>query len=122
MSKSPHRKLVRHCEKPGTPYESTSSSYGRLPLLTNNHWRGVLSRAADRALKRHGFALAASVYMPEHVHVLVWPRRGEYHIDRLLRAIKRPDSSRTKPEGQASQVTCFRNRPRSSRLRCGGET
>jgi putative transposase len=34
--------------------------------------------------------------MPEHVHLLVWPMEVDYHIDRLLRAIKRPYSFRIK--------------------------
>jgi putative transposase len=96
MRKASHRKRVHHYEEPGTLHELTFSCYRRLPLLTNDRWRGMLTEAVDRALKRHGFALVAFVYMPEHVHLLVWPRQGEYHIDRLLRAIKRPYSFRIK--------------------------
>ena len=96
MRKTPHRKRVRHYEEPGTLHELTFSCYRRLPLLRNDFWRGMLSEAVDRALEGHGFALVAFVYMPEHVHLLVWPRGGEYHIDRLLRAIKRPHSFRIK--------------------------
>jgi putative transposase len=56
----------------------------------------MLSEAVDRALNRHRFCLVAFVYMPEHVHLLVWPMEVQYHIDRLLRAIKRPYSFRIK--------------------------
>ena len=33
----------------------------------------------------------------EHVHLLVCPTEPEYHVDQLLRAIKRPYSFRIKP-------------------------
>jgi putative transposase len=56
----------------------------------------MLSDAVDRALARHRFRLVAFVYMPEHVHLLVWPTEADYRIDRLLRAIKRPYSFRIK--------------------------
>ncbi len=52
--------------------------------MTNDHWRGMLSQAVDRALQRRGLALAAFVCIPEHAHLLVWPSGGEYHIHRLL--------------------------------------
>ena len=96
MKKEPCRKRVRHYEEPGTLHELTFSCYHGLPLLTNDRWRGMLSEAIDRALARHHFRLAAFVYMPEHVHLLVWPINVDYHIDRLLRAIKRPYSFRIK--------------------------
>jgi len=67
-----------------------------MPLLTNDAWRGMLSVSIDRAMDRHGFQLAAFVYMPEHVHLVVYPTVPDYRIDRLLWAIKRPYSFRIK--------------------------
>jgi putative transposase len=40
--------------------------------------------------------LAAFVYMPEHVHLLVFPLPGASGVDALLKAIKRPYSYRIK--------------------------
>jgi putative transposase len=91
-----HRKLVRHYHEPGHSHELTFSCYQRRPLLTNELWRGMLSEAIDHALERHGYQLAAFVYMPEHVHLLVFPGHTASKIDGLLRAIKRPFSSRIK--------------------------
>lgn len=44
----------------------------------------------------HAFDLMAFVYMPEHVHLLVFPRVPSARIDRLPYAIKRPFSFRIK--------------------------
>jgi len=67
-----------------------------MPLLTNELWRGKLSESIDRAISRHGYRLAAFVYMPEHVHLLVCPCQDAAGIAQLLRAIKRPYSYRIK--------------------------
>jgi putative transposase len=56
----------------------------------------MLSEAIDRANERHGFHLTAFVFMPEHVHLLVYPDSGAPKIEQLLRAIKRPFSYRIK--------------------------
>jgi len=69
----PHRKRVRHYDEPGHFHELTFSCYRRMPLLTNNTWRGMLSHSIDRAVTGQGYRLAAFVYMPEHVHMIVYP-------------------------------------------------
>jgi hypothetical protein len=71
-----HRKLVKHYEDPGHVRELTFSCYRRMPLLTNDTWREMLSRAIDRAGERHQWRLAAFVFMPEHVHLLSFPEVG----------------------------------------------
>ena len=68
-----HRKRVRHYDEPGDCHELTFSCYRRLPLLTNDGWREMLSRSIDRAMLGHRYRLVAFVYMPEHVHLLVCP-------------------------------------------------
>ena len=45
--------------------------------------------AIDRARHKHAFDLWAYVIMPEHVHLLVWPREAGYSISHLLTSIKR---------------------------------
>jgi len=67
-----------------------------MPLLTNDLWRGKLSESIDRAITKHGYRLAAFVYMPEHVHLLVYPWEDAAGIAQPLRAIKRPYSYRIK--------------------------
>jgi putative transposase len=92
----PHRKQVRHYHDPGHCHELTCSCYHQLPLLTNHPWRGLLSEAIDRANERHDYHLAAFVYMPEHIHLLVFPGQNASRIDDLLKAFKRPFSFRIK--------------------------
>jgi len=91
-----HRKLVKHYEDPVHVRELTFSCYRRMPLLTNDTWREMLSRAIDRAGERHQWRLAAFVFMPEHVHLLWFPEVGASGIEHLLKAIKRPYSYRIK--------------------------
>ena len=67
-----------------------------MPLLTNDLWREMLSRSIDSANDLHGYRLLAFVYMPEHVHLVVWPTENASKIDKLLWAIKRPFSFRIK--------------------------
>ncbi len=93
-----HRKRVRHYHEPGDCHELTFSCYRRMPLLTNDVWRKMLSVSVDRAVARHRFQTIALVYMPEHVHLLVCPPASatKQDVDRLLYAIKRPFSYRIK--------------------------
>jgi putative transposase len=90
------RKRVIHFDEPGHCHELTFSCYQRMPLLTNDTWREMLSRSIERAAKRHCYRLVAFVFMPEHVHLLVFPLPDASKIDALLRAIKRPYSFRIK--------------------------
>lgn len=89
-----HRKRVRHYHEPGQVHELTFSCFQRRPWLTNDIWRQMLSTSIERAIERHRFRLIAYVYMPEHVHLLVFPMSGGCRIDGLLKAIKQPFSNR----------------------------
>ena len=68
-----YRKRVKHFHEPGDLHELTFSCYHRIPLLTNDTWRKLLSESIDVAGEKHRFRLLAFVYMPEHVHLLVHP-------------------------------------------------
>ena len=74
----------------------TFSCYQRRPLLQSDTWKAWLGESIERATGRHEFALVAFVFMPEHVHLLVYPRSDDARISRLLYAIKRPFSFRVK--------------------------
>ncbi len=91
-----HRKRIRHYHEPGHVHELTFSCYCRWPLLTNDLWREMLARSIDRAMERHGYGLVAFMFMPEHVHLMVYPIAEAGTIDALLRAVKRPFSYRIK--------------------------
>ncbi len=91
-----HRKRVRHFDKRGEIHELTFSCYQRRQLLENDWRREQLSQAIDRAMRNHHWRLTAFVYMPEHVHLLVYPVAKDPKIKDLLFAIKRPFSFRVK--------------------------
>jgi putative transposase len=67
-----------------------------MPLLKNETWCTMLGHSVSQAMRHHDFGLAAFVFMPEHVHLLVFPRGPDPRIDLLLKAIKRPFSWRIK--------------------------
>ena len=80
----------------------TFSCYHQKPLLTDDGRLGMLAESVERAIRGHDFRLVAFVFMPEHVHLLVYPTIPEPRLDLLLKAIKRPFSFRVK---QAFQET-----------------
>jgi putative transposase len=91
---SPHRKTIRHFHQPGDVHELTFSCYRRLSILINNAWRAKLSSAIDQACQSVGCHLAAFVYMPEHVHLLVWGIQAKEDVSRLLEQLTVLDRGR----------------------------
>ncbi|MEO1495672.1 MAG: transposase [Planctomycetota bacterium] len=100
---SPHRKRVRHFDATPEPHELTFSCYRRFPLLDDESRRQLLSRSLDAATEGTGWRLAAFVFMPEHIHLLVFPVTPAASVARLLFAIKRPFSYRVKQSLAAEQ-------------------
>jgi len=96
LGDQPHRKRVKHYHEPGDFHELTFSCYRRMPLLTNDDWRRRLSRCVDASCEEASFDLVAFVYMPEHVHLLVYPRLPEPDIGRFLARLKQPFSKEIK--------------------------
>jgi putative transposase len=88
-----HRKRVKHYHRPGDFHELTFSCYHRMPLLTNDDWRRRLARRIDTAGSEYSCELVAFVFMPEHIHLLVYPTLPEPELNRYLAAIKQPFSA-----------------------------
>jgi len=65
-------------------------------LLTDSRFCILLSQSIDRAISMQSYELIAFVFMPEHVHLLVFPISRDASISNLLYAIKRPFSFRVK--------------------------
>src|SRR3954451_12060306 len=89
-------KTVRRGHEPGDCHELTFGCYRRLPLLADDERRRMLAQSLDRALRGHEFRLIAFVFMPEHVHLLVYPTDSTPRLDLFLKAIKRPFAYRMK--------------------------
>ncbi len=54
----------------------------------------MFAESVQTALDKHRFRLLAYVFMPEHVHLLVWPEQATAKVSPLLKAIKQPFSNR----------------------------
>jgi putative transposase len=67
-----------------------------MPLLTNDDWRKRLARSIDAANAETGMQLVAFVFMPEHVHLLVYPQGSQASIARYLARLKQPFSKSIK--------------------------
>lgn len=90
----PHRKLVKHRHRTGDLHELAFSCYRRRPLLTNDTWRHWLADSLSAAGQRCQVRLAAFVFMPEHLHLLVWFDEPGPPIRQYLSAIKQPFARR----------------------------
>src|SRR2546423_15624503 len=88
------RKRVRHFDLPGDAHFLTFSCFRRLPLLSKNRTQKWLVEAIADARTKHGFDLWACVVMPEHVHLLIYPRADNCKIAAMLADIKRPIAQR----------------------------
>jgi putative transposase len=76
----PHRKRNKKYNTEGHAHFLTCSCYQRMPLLTNDAWRVWLAEAIRDACDKHAVAVWAYVFMPEHIHLLLKPRRAFYDI------------------------------------------
>jgi putative transposase len=86
----PYRKTVKSFNIAGHAHELTFSCFRRLPLLGKDRSRQWFVEAMDRGRLRLDFALWAYVIIPEHVHVLLWPRQPAYEIRLIRTALKVP--------------------------------
>ena len=83
----PHRRS-RH--ELGQAHELTFSCYRRFPFLKAERTCGWLAEAIEEARRKWSFSLWAYVFMPDHVHLLVKPERGDAQMSEILKAIKSP--------------------------------
>lgn len=91
---APHRKRNKKFNLEGHAHFLTCSCYQRLPLLTNNLWRQWLADSIRQACDQHDVALWAYVFMPEHIHLLLKPRRAKYKLSEFEHDFKLSSSRR----------------------------
>jgi putative transposase len=85
-----YRKSCRRFNVPGHTHFLTFSCFGRQAFLMRERAREWLLDALRRALLLHDFSVWAWVFMPEHAHLLVHPRRESYSISAFLKSVKQP--------------------------------
>ena len=90
MTDSPFRKTRRAYNLPNHAHLLTYSCRRRAPYLNSDLVRGWVVESMKRTREHLDVALIAYVVMPEHVHLLLFPRRPDYEMRRVLAALKRP--------------------------------
>ena len=83
----PHR---RNYNDPGQAHELTFSCYHGFQFLKADRACRWLADSLAQARARLEFDLWAYVFMPEHAHLVVQPRRDDYDISVIRQAIKEP--------------------------------
>lgn len=61
-----------------------------MQLLSKDRTRLWFVEALDKARIKHEFDLWAWVIMPEHIHLLIYPRNPLYTTSKILASIKKP--------------------------------
>ncbi len=84
------RKLRRASDMSGHAHELTVSCFQRFQFLSKDRTREWFVEALSNARCELEFDLWAYVIMPEHVHVLVYPRGNDTLAGRIRGAIKEP--------------------------------
>ena len=95
MRERPDRPQVKYktCCRFNEPWEAhalTFSCFKRRPFLNKDRSRFWFRDALCAARETHAFDIWAYVIMPEHAHLLIFPRREKYSISDILQDIKRP--------------------------------
>ena len=88
MESQKKRKTCRRYNDPGHADFLTFSCFRRQPFLLSDRVRHWFIDAIELARQRHQLHLWAYVIMPEHVHLLIYPRADVYSISRILSTLK----------------------------------
>jgi len=89
-------KTCRRYNDPGDAHALTFSCFHGRKFLAKQRSCRWLIESLHSARERLSFHVWAYVVMPEHCHVLVFPRQQDYSISRILEAIKLPVTRRAK--------------------------
>ena len=84
------RKTCKRYDIPGDAHELTFSCYKNQSFLLEKRTCIWLAEAIETARVKHDFHLWAWVFMPGHVHLLIYPTKERYSISVILQSIKQP--------------------------------
>ena len=88
MNPPPHRKLVKRSNDIGHAHFITFSCWQRQKFLNSDRARGWFIESLNKSLEKHDIGCWAYVIMPEHVHLLVYPRQVKYNISKWQASLK----------------------------------
>jgi putative transposase len=80
----------RAMNEPGHAHGLTFTCYRRYPFFAKERPCGWLMEAIAEARQSLDLDLWAYVFMPDHVHLILRPRRASYDISAILKAVKAP--------------------------------
>lgn len=80
----------RSFNEPGHAHELTFHCFHGHAFLARERTCRWLAESLERARRDLEFDLWAYVFMPNHVHAIIFPRRADYAIASILKAIKEP--------------------------------
>ncbi len=89
-------KTVKHYNAKGQLRELTFSCYKMPPLLSRDRACEWLANSIRYACYERDIGVGAFVFMPNHVHMLVVPRREKYNISAFLKCVKMPTAKKAK--------------------------
>ena len=75
---------------PGHAHELTCSCFKKQTFLKSENAKTMLASAINNARIKYQFDIWAWVFMPEHFHMMIFPRLEIYSISDILKAIKQP--------------------------------
>jgi putative transposase len=90
-------RYTKRCERwnwAGHAHELTFSCYNGHPFLAKERTCRWLADAINAARGKREFDLWAYVFMPNHVHLILCPRKEHYSISSILLSIKQPVARR----------------------------
>ena len=83
-----YRKKCKRYNVPGQAHELTFSCYHGRAFLKNPAACRFLAEAIEVYSMKLSFELWAYVFMPEHVHLLIYPTERDYSISKILQGVK----------------------------------
>lgn len=101
-------KTCRRYNDPGDAHALTFSCFHGRAFLSKERPCRWLMESLRSARERWNFDLWAYVIMPEHCHLLVFPRGEDYSISRILESIKLPVTRRAKSYLQKNDPQALR--------------
>ncbi|MBD3233203.1 MAG: hypothetical protein GF315_05720 [candidate division Zixibacteria bacterium] len=87
-------KTCKRYNDPGHAHELTFSCYKNQPFLSNSWVCELLCQSIVKMKSKCIIDLWAFVFMPTHIHLLIYPKTEEYDISSILKSIKQPSSQR----------------------------
>jgi putative transposase len=92
----PRRKRIRHIDGDGCARSLTFSCLQRRPFFGRDAPRTWFFQALKLARQKHPIDIWAYVIMPEHVHVLIWPKSHTLKISQVLSTVKQSVAKRAR--------------------------